>query len=75
MRGCGAVPEDAVGGLNKVVDELSALLHNISHSIREELGLDQESHFIECKEAGKELTLIKIGDTVEMHTHSKKLVQ
>ena len=54
MRGCGAVPEDAVGGLNEVVDELSALLHNISHSIREELGLDQESHFIECKEAGKE---------------------
>ena len=54
MRGCGAVPEDAVGGLNRVVDEFSALLHNISHSIREELGLDQESHFIECKEAGKE---------------------
>jgi hypothetical protein len=49
MRGCGAVPEDAVGGLNEVVDELSALLHNISHSIREELDLDQESHSIECK--------------------------
>ena len=41
MRGCGAVPEDSVIGLNEVVDELRSLLHSISHSIREELGLDQ----------------------------------
>jgi hypothetical protein len=44
MRDCGAVPGDAIGGLNEVVDELRSLVHNISHSIREELGLDQKSH-------------------------------
>ena len=54
MRGCGAVPEDAVIGLNEVVDELRSLLHNSIRSIREELGLDQESHFSECKKTGKE---------------------
>ena len=54
MRGCGAVPEDSVIGLNEVVDELRSLLHSISHSIREELGLDQESHLSECKKTGKE---------------------
>jgi hypothetical protein len=42
MRGCGAVPEDAISGLNAVVDELRSLLHSITHSIREELGLDEE---------------------------------
>jgi hypothetical protein len=40
MRGCGAVPEDAVRGLNEVVDDLRSLLHSISHSIRVELGLN-----------------------------------
>jgi hypothetical protein len=43
MRGCGAVPEDAVNGLNEAVQKLRFLVHNIMHSIREELGLDQES--------------------------------
>lgn len=54
MRGCGAVPEDAVGGLNEVVDELRSLLHSIGHSIREELGLNQKSQFSEREETGKE---------------------
>ena len=40
MRGCGAVPEDAVAGLNQVVDELRALVNNIIHSVREELDLN-----------------------------------
>jgi hypothetical protein len=54
MRGCGAVPEDAISGLNEVVDELRSLLHSIIRSIREELGLDQQSHFSEREETGKE---------------------
>jgi len=54
MRGCGAVPEDAISGLNAVVDELHSLLHSIICSIREELELDQKSHFNECQETGKE---------------------
>jgi len=40
MRGCGAVPEDAIDGLNNAVNELHSMLHDISHSIREELGLE-----------------------------------
>ena len=47
LRGCGAVPEDAVNGLNEVVLKLRLLVHSIMHSIREELGLDQESRFSE----------------------------
>jgi hypothetical protein len=43
MRGCGAVPEDAIDGLNEVVNELRSLLHNISHDIRDELGLARGS--------------------------------
>jgi|SRR5580658_909544 hypothetical protein len=39
MRGCGAIPDDAIDGLNQVVDELRDLVHGIKHSIREELGL------------------------------------
>jgi hypothetical protein len=54
MRGCGAVPEDAISGLNEVVDELRSLLHSISQSIREELGLDKQSHFSECKKTSEE---------------------
>jgi len=47
MRGCGAVPEDAVDGLNEVVHKLRHLVRSIMQSIREELGLDQESRFSE----------------------------
>ncbi|MGA3162022.1 MAG: hypothetical protein ABSC77_12470 [Terracidiphilus sp.] len=42
IRSCGAVPEDAVNGLNDVVQKLRLLVHSIMHSISEELGLDQE---------------------------------
>jgi hypothetical protein len=54
MRGCGAVPEDAIGGLNDVVNELHSLLHSIIQSIRVELGLDQQSHFSESEETDME---------------------
>jgi hypothetical protein len=43
MRGCGPVPEDAVDGLNGIVNELRSMLHNITHSIREELGLKTDA--------------------------------
>jgi hypothetical protein len=55
MRGCGAIPEDAIGGLNLVVDELRGLVHEIKGSIREELGLNESSHFSEGEEKGREL--------------------
>ncbi len=53
MRGCGAIPEDAIGGLNQVVDELRSLVRSMSQSIREELGLDPKSHFSKREETGK----------------------
>ena len=54
MRGCGAVPEDAIDGLNQVVDDLRILVHSINHSIREEFGLIQNSCVSENEEAGEE---------------------
>ncbi len=54
MRGCGAIPEDAIDGLNQVVDELRTLVHKTKQSIREELGLNESSHFNEREEKGEE---------------------
>jgi hypothetical protein len=54
MRGCGAIPEDAIDGLNQVVDELRNLVHGIKHSIREELGMNPSSHSGERGEKGEE---------------------
>jgi hypothetical protein len=54
MRGYGAVPEGAIGGLNHVVDELRALVHSMTHSLREELGLNQNARASEGEAAGEE---------------------
>jgi hypothetical protein len=43
MRGCGAVPEDAVDGLNEVVHELRSLAGNMERYIRQELSTNLES--------------------------------
>ncbi|MGA2809150.1 MAG: hypothetical protein ABSE87_13540 [Terracidiphilus sp.] len=43
MRGYGAVPDGAIGGLNQVVDELRALVHSMTHILREELGMNRNS--------------------------------
>ena len=43
MRGCGAVPEDAVDGLNGVVHELRSLAGNMERYIRQELSTNLES--------------------------------
>ncbi len=54
MRGCGAVPEDAIDGLNQNVEELCSMVQNMTHSLREELGLNRNSHVSEDEEAGEE---------------------
>jgi len=54
MRGYGAVPEDAIGGLNQVVDELRKLAQSIGNSIRAELGLNQNPPFNEPEKTGEE---------------------
>jgi hypothetical protein len=54
MRGYGAVPEDAIGGLNHVVDELRNLAQSIGNSIRKELDLNQNPPFSEFEKTGEE---------------------
>jgi predicted GTPase len=43
MRGCGAVPEDAVDELNGVVHELRSLAGSMERYLRQELGTNLES--------------------------------
>jgi hypothetical protein len=38
LRGCGAVPEDAVEGLNGEIHELLSLVNSIEKYLRHELG-------------------------------------
>jgi hypothetical protein len=54
MRGSGAIPEDAIDGLNQVVDELRNLVHGIEHSIRHELEMKPGSHLSESEESSEE---------------------
>jgi hypothetical protein len=49
MRGCGPVPEDAIAGLNRVVDELRSLVQGIGRNIRSELGMGHASDSSETK--------------------------
>lgn len=43
MRGCGAVPEDAVEGLNGVINELRSMAGSVERYLRQELGAASES--------------------------------
>jgi hypothetical protein len=43
MRGCGAVPEDAVEGLNEVINELRSMAGSMERYVREELSAAHES--------------------------------
>ncbi|MGP8176208.1 MAG: hypothetical protein ACLP7O_16920 [Terracidiphilus sp.] len=43
MRGCGAVPEDAVEGLNGVINELRSMAGSMERYLRQELGAASES--------------------------------
>jgi hypothetical protein len=43
MRGCGTVPEDAVEGLNRVINELRSMAGSMERYLRQELGAVPES--------------------------------
>src|SRR5271157_161727 len=43
MRGCGAVPEDAVEGLDGVINELRSMAGSMERYLRQELGAAPES--------------------------------
>jgi hypothetical protein len=43
MRGCGAVPDDAVDGLNGVVESLRSLAGSMERYIRGELDTNEQN--------------------------------
>ena len=43
LRGCGAVPEDAVDELNRVILELSSMVKTMERYVRKKMGADPEA--------------------------------
>jgi GTP-binding protein EngB required for normal cell division len=60
MRGCGAVPEDAVNGLNGVVHELRSLAGSMERYLRQELGANLESRLKKLEETGYDVALLRL---------------
>ena len=60
MRGCGAVPEDAVNELNGVVHELRSLAGSMERYLRQELGTNLESRLKKLEETGYDVTLLRL---------------
>jgi GTP-binding protein EngB required for normal cell division len=80
MRGCGAVPEDAVDELNGVVHELRTLAGGIDRYLRQELGTNLESRLGKLDETGYDVTLLRLIEQlvarhglVEFRTHIDSL--
>jgi GTP-binding protein EngB required for normal cell division len=60
MRGCGAVPEDAVDELNGVVHELRSLAGSMQRYLRQELGINLESRLKKLEETGYDVALLRL---------------
>ena len=60
MRGCGAVPEDAVNELNGVVHELRTLVESMDRYVRQELGTNLESRLEKLEETGFDVALLQL---------------
>jgi hypothetical protein len=43
LRRCGAVPEDAVDELNRVIHELSSVVKSMNRYVRQEMGADSKA--------------------------------
>lgn len=54
IRGYGAIPEDAVAGLNQVVGELQGLVQRIARSLRKELDLNRDPQCSDSEKTGRE---------------------
>ena len=68
MRGCGAVPEDAVGELNGVVHELRSLVGSMERYLRQDLGANLESRLRKLEETGYDVELLQcIEELVRRH--------
>jgi GTP-binding protein EngB required for normal cell division len=60
LRGCGAVPEDAVDELNGVVHELRSLAGSMERYLRQELGTNLESRLQKLEETGYDVALLRL---------------
>jgi GTP-binding protein EngB required for normal cell division len=60
MRGCGAVPDDAVDELNGVVHELRSLAGSMERYLRQELGINLESRLKKLEETGYDVALLRL---------------
>ena len=60
MRGCGAVPEDAVDELNGVVHELRSVAGSMQRYLRQELGTNLESRLRKLEETGYDVALLRL---------------
>ena len=60
MRGCGAVPEDAVNELNGVVHELRSLAGSMERYLRQESGTNLESRLKKLEETGYDVALLRL---------------
>ena len=68
MRGCGEVPEDAVGELNGVVHELRSLVQGMERYLRQDLGANLESRLRKLEETGYDVGLLQcIEELVSRH--------
>jgi GTP-binding protein EngB required for normal cell division len=64
MRGCGAVPEDAVDELNGVVHELRSLAGSMERYLRQELGINLESRLKKLEETGYDVALLRLIEEI-----------
>jgi GTP-binding protein EngB required for normal cell division len=68
MRGCGAVPEDAVAELNGVVHELRSLVGGMEQYLRQDPGANLESRLRKLEETGYDVALLRcIEDLIARH--------
>jgi hypothetical protein len=80
MRGCGAVPDDAVDELNGVVHELRSLTGSMERYLRQELGINLETRLKKLEGTGYDVALLRLIEEivtrhglVEFRTHIDSL--
>lgn len=64
MRGSGAVPEDAMGGLNGVVHELRSLVRGMEHYLKQELGTDLGKRLEHLEQTGLDVALLRLLEQI-----------
>lgn len=64
MRGSGNVPEDTVGELNGVVQELRSLVSGMEHYLKQELSADLEKRLEHLEKTGVDVSLLQLLEQV-----------